>query len=87
MLPTAMPLCCPAIPWCNQINELFGYSRGALIGQTGEILIPQRLRAAHIGLRTEFVEDPSARAMGAGRDLQGLRRDGTDVGRRPQLLL
>ncbi|HBB86531.1 MAG TPA: hypothetical protein DC047_02820 [Blastocatellia bacterium] len=63
----------------KQTEELFGYSRGELLDQRIEMLVPERYRAAHPGLRTDFFQTPSARAMGAGRDLFGRRKDGSEM--------
>ncbi len=62
-----------------QTEKLFGYSRKELLGKKMEILVPQRYRGAHAGHRTGFFSNPSARAMGAGRDLYGQRKDGGEV--------
>src|SRR5207237_1153933 len=57
---------------------VFGYSLGELIGQPVEILIPGRFRDRHAGYRKSFHSEPSTRAMGAGRDLFGRRKDGSE---------
>lgn len=62
----------------KQIEELFGYSRGELIGRSVEILIPDRFRAGHPAKRAAFVKTPTTRPMGAGRDLFGMRKNGTE---------
>jgi len=62
-----------------KVEELFGYPRGELMGRSIEMLVPQRFRAHHPGFRTNFYSDPKARPMGAGRDLYGLRKDGTEM--------
>lgn len=61
-----------------QVEKLFGYSPGELIGQLVEVLIPERFRAAHPGLRKEFSTDPQPRPMGAGRDLYGRGKSGNE---------
>jgi PAS domain S-box-containing protein len=62
-----------------QIEKLFGYARAELLGHKLEMLVPDRFRGQHPGLRQSFTQHSAARPMGAGRDLQGLRKDGTEV--------
>jgi methyl-accepting chemotaxis protein len=62
----------------SQVEKLFGYRRAELLGQPVEILVPQRLRGNHPSHRTGFFADPRARMMGVGRDLAGVRKDGTE---------
>src|SRR6266480_439006 len=57
---------------------VFGYSLSELIGRKIETLIPERLRDRHAGYRKDFLSQPSSRAMGAGRDLFGRRKDGSE---------
>jgi len=57
---------------------VFGYSLSELIGRKIETLIPERLRDRHVGYRKGFLSQPSSRAMGAGRDLFGRRKDGSE---------
>jgi PAS domain S-box-containing protein len=54
----------------------FGYDKDELIGQPIEILIPQQYRGHHPQLREGFHKAPGNRIMGAGRDLQGTRKNG-----------
>lgn len=63
----------------SQIERLFGYNRSELLGQPVEILVPVPSRDKHPGFRESFFAVPEARAMGVGRDLYGLRKDGTQV--------
>lgn len=63
----------------SQTESLFGYDRAELLSMRVEELIPDRFRPRHEGYRTEFFAAPDTRTMGAGRDLFGLRKDGTEV--------
>jgi len=79
--PTALVLVGPdgTIELINpQAERMFGWMRQDLVGRPLETLMPQRLRNAHVHLRREFMVDMSSRLMGAGRDLYGLRKDGTE---------
>jgi len=62
----------------RQIEQLFGYERTELIGQSVEMLVPQRMRSQHAGNRGEFYAHSELRAMGKGRDLYGVRKDGQE---------
>jgi PAS domain S-box-containing protein len=63
----------------RQIESMFGYSREELLGRSVELLLPEELRERHLQDRAAFVSDPSVRVMGAGRELYGLRKDGTQI--------
>jgi PAS domain S-box-containing protein len=60
------------------IERLFGYSRQELLGQPVELLVPESARGRHPTNRERFFAKPDARPMGAGRDLFGLRKDGSE---------
>jgi PAS domain S-box-containing protein len=60
------------------VEQQFGYLREELLGQKIEMLVPERYRTQHGDQRGRFSQAPTARAMGAGLDLSGLRRDGTE---------
>ncbi|HEY6254399.1 MAG TPA: PAS domain S-box protein [Xanthobacteraceae bacterium] len=62
----------------TEIERLFGHSRDELIGRPVDILVPTRLRNQHARLRDDFIRHPKTHRMGAGRDLFGRRRDGTE---------
>jgi diguanylate cyclase (GGDEF)-like protein/PAS domain S-box-containing protein len=62
----------------SQAVKMFGYNREELIGQSVEVLIPERFRGGHPGHRTEFSSSPQARPMGEGRDLYAVRKDGSE---------
>src|SRR6184192_615571 len=59
-------------------TTVFGYPLSELIGRHIEPLIPERFRDRHVGDRKGFLSEPSSRAMGAGRDLFGRRKDGSE---------
>src|SRR3989442_841045 len=61
-----------------QTEKLFGYAREELLGQSVEILVPERFRGAHPGHRTGYFSDPRPRSMGAGLELNGRRKDGSE---------
>jgi len=62
----------------EQVERLFGYDRAELIGRSIDLLVPHKLRSAHAGHRTSFQKAPEGRDMGVGRDLFGLRKDGSE---------
>lgn len=61
------------------IEELFQYTRTELIGAPIEILVPTAVRAKHPEQRQAYFACPKSRSMGSGRDLHGLRKDGTEI--------
>ena len=63
----------------RQACRLFGYERRELLGTSIERLVPERFRPGHPAQRAAYFAAPVARAMGEGRDLYGLRRDGSEV--------
>jgi PAS domain S-box-containing protein len=62
----------------RQIEQQFGYERAELIGMPVEMLVPQHVRSHHAGDRAEFFTHFESRAMGKGRDLFGVRKDGQE---------
>lgn len=62
----------------SQAEILFGYDRKELRGHAIEILLPESSRTAHVAHRAAYFSLPRTRAMGAGLELNGLRKDGTE---------
>ena len=62
----------------TQTERVFDYSRAELLGQPVEMLVPERFRSHHPVLRETFFADPRSRPMGFGRDLYGLKKDGSE---------
>jgi len=60
-------------------ERMFGYTKEELIGQKIEILVPIRHKQAHIGYRDNYVKKPEPRAMGGSRDLDGIRKDASEI--------
>ena len=61
-----------------QTENLFGHPREQLIGQSVEMLVPERYRDRHPEHRLHYAAYPRTRPMGAGLDLFGLRADGSE---------
>lgn len=62
----------------SQAERWFGYSRHELIGQSVELLLPERFRQKHAGHRADYLSAPRSRPMGSGFDLFGQRKDGSE---------
>jgi len=60
-----------------QAEKMFGYTREELLGQSIEVLVPERFRDLHAAHRHGYEAGPRLRPMGAGLELRGRRKDGT----------
>ena len=66
------------IAYCNEeLCRTFGYQKTELIGKSIEVLIPDNIKPHHPAYVKEYLGHSSKRPMGVGKDLQGLRKDGS----------
>ncbi|MGE0727185.1 MAG: PAS domain-containing sensor histidine kinase [Acidimicrobiia bacterium] len=63
----------------RRLEELLGYGRGALIGQSLELLVPEARRTAHRDYRHSYQDAPRVRAMAPALDLAARCADGTEI--------
>ncbi len=62
----------------GQLHRMFGYEREELLGRPVEVLVPDRFRSIHLQHRERYFGEPRTRPMGAGLDLLGRRKDGSE---------
>jgi PAS domain S-box-containing protein len=63
----------------NPVGErMFGYERRELQGKSVDSLVPAAAREKHAAYRQIYNADPQPRSMGIGRDLSGVRKDGSE---------
>jgi PAS domain S-box-containing protein len=62
----------------SQTEKLFGYARHELLGQSIEMLVPERFRYKHSSHRAGFFANARARSMGTGLELYAFRKDGSE---------
>ena len=63
----------------SNAERVFGHAQGALLAMSVDALVPEAVRPRHAALRATYDAAPVARPMGAGRDLFGVRADGSQV--------
>lgn len=61
-----------------QAEQDFGYRRNELIDSPVEMLLPERFQRVHRSLRSNYFLQPTARSMGAGLELFGRHRSGSE---------
>jgi formate hydrogenlyase transcriptional activator len=61
-----------------RVEDFFGYTRGELIGQSIDVLVPERFRHSHPGHRDRYTSHSLVRPMGAGLELYARRKDGSE---------
>lgn len=59
-------------------SALFGYNRKELLGKRIEMLIPEGFRYRHTRHRSTYTTHPQTGKMGAGLQVSGLRKDGSE---------
>jgi PAS domain S-box-containing protein len=62
----------------TQTERLFGYTAEELVGQTIEVLVPERFRNRHAAERRHYAASPRLRSMEDRPDLLGRRKDGSE---------
>ncbi len=63
----------------QQIQNVFGWRSDELVGKNIDILVPAHTRSQHRRYRKGFADERRPRVMGMGRDLYGIRKDGSEV--------
>ena len=62
----------------QQAEQIFGYSKAEFLALSVDSLLPERFRKRHVGHRKGYDENPHVRKMGAGLELFGLKKDGSE---------
>ena len=62
-----------------ELERIFGYAPGELVGGNIEQLVPESVRGGHEGLRRTFMTDGRTRTMGSGSTLHGRCKDGSET--------
>ena len=63
----------------NRLCKLFGYEKKELLGESIELLVPERFRQHHEHYRQGFIKEPVKRAMGEQNELYGLTKKGKEI--------
>jgi PAS domain S-box-containing protein len=63
----------------SEFERLLGWTRADLLGQSIELLIPERHRRVHPEHPAGYLTSPVFRTMGAGSELSVVHRDGTEL--------
>jgi PAS domain S-box-containing protein len=65
--------------WNPRAEEIFGVSRGDALGrEVAELIVPERLRAAHVAAIDRFLANGTGPLIGRKVELHALRSDGTE---------
>jgi len=63
----------------GELERLCGFSREELVGRSVDLLVPAGLAGGHAGLRERYMQHPTARQMGVGRELHARHKDGCEI--------
>lgn len=63
----------------EELDTLFDFPQGALVGRSVDLLVPESLRQSHARLRSDYLAAPGKRPMGKGRNIFGTTRTGRVV--------
>src|SRR5262245_11344866 len=58
-------------------ERLFGYAEADVLGRNVSMFMPPPYRDEHDGYLRRYLQEGDARVIGIGRDVQGVKRDGT----------
>jgi formate hydrogenlyase transcriptional activator len=61
-----------------QVERFFGYNKAELLGQSVDVVVPERFRLTHPAHRKDYSERARVRQMGIGLELYGRRKDGSE---------
>lgn len=61
----------------RMVEQMVGYTRAELLGETIETLVPRSLRGIHKRRRKQYLEQPVTRSMGPDLKLKARRKDGS----------
>ncbi len=63
----------------SRAEAMFGYSREELLGQSIDLLVPERLRGSHVGHRAHYYSEPRTRPMGMWGNLTARHKNGSEI--------